>query len=271
MLQIITDSSAEFSEEEARELGIKIVPLTVVFDGTAYLEGVELQKDEFFRRLLSGEFPHTSQPSVEQFSEAFAAAGGEETLVILISSSLSGTVNSARVAKKQGGFSNVYIYDSLCTTAMMRILVETAYRNRDKSAAEVIGILDELRSRLRLYACLDTLEYLRKGGRIKRSIAVVGGLLGIKPIICITPEGTVGMDGKERGQKHALKAVADRFIADEVDPAYPVYFLQSEGEEAPRALMKSLGREDNKLFRICCAVGTHIGPNGAGIVYVVKK
>ena len=269
MLRIITDSSAEIAEEEALALGIEIIPLTVVFDGKAYLEGVELQKDEFYRRLLSGEYPQTSQPSVEQFSEAFARTNGGETIVILISSALSGTVNAARLAKRDGNFTQVHIYDSLCTTAMMRILVETACKNRERSAQEVIAILDNLRPRLRVHACLDTLEYLHKGGRIKRSAAIVGGLLGIKPVITIA-DGIVAMEGKERGQNKALKALFDAFHADELDPAYPVYFLQTDTDVPVRKLMRSVGRESDRIFRICCAVGTHIGPNAAGIVYVVK-
>lgn len=270
MLRIITDSSAEFAEEEVTELGIEIIPLTVVFGGRGYLEGVELKKDEFYQRLLSGEFPHTSQPSTEQFSEAFARTSGDETLVILISSALSGTINAARLAKSEGNFTRVHIYDSLCTTAMMRLLVEVACANREKTATEVIAILDALRPKIRLHACLDTLEYLYKGGRIKRSVAIVGGLLGIKPLVTIAADGTVVMEGRERGQKRALKALADFYSADDIDPKFPVYFLQSDTDAPARELMRSVGRENDSIFRICCAVGTHIGPNAAGLVYVVK-
>ena len=270
MLRIITDSSAEFSKEEAQRLGIEIIPLTVVFDGRAYLEGVEISKAEFYRRLLSGEYPQTSQPSVTQFSEAFARTNGEETLVILISSALSGTVNTAKLAKEDGNFTQVHIYDSLCTTAMMRLLVEEAYKNREKSVEEVVAILNDLRKRMRLYACIDTLEYLHKGGRIKRGAAIRGGLLGVRPIITISEEGTVVMAGRERGRKRALNAVAERFFAEKCDPNYPAVFLQSDKDAQPRELMKLTGCEDARIFQICCAVGTHIGPDGAGIVYVVK-
>ncbi|MDE6274563.1 MAG: DegV family protein [Clostridiales bacterium] len=270
MLNIITDSSAEFSEEEAKALGLRIIPLTVIFDGTAYLEGVDLEKDKFYERLLAGEFPHTSQPSTEQFREAFEATNGEETLVLLISSALSGTINAAEVAKRDGNFENVHIYDSLCTTAMLRILVETAIKNRTKSAAEVIAILDELRPRIRLHACLDTLEFLYKGGRIKKSVAILGGLLGIKPLIEITKEGTVGMCGKAHGQKKALRSLIDVLKSEALDKNYPVYFLQTDTDKPTREVMAGTGHEDDRIFRICCAVGTHIGPNAAGLVYVVK-
>ncbi len=271
MLRIITDSSSEISREEANALGVEVIPLTVVFGGTAYLDGIDLSKAEFYRKLLAGEFPHTSQPSEAQFSEAFARTAGEETLVLLISSQLSGTANVARLAKEEGGFSRVHIYNTLCTTAMLRILVETAVKYRDRSAEEVIAILDRLRPRIRLYACLNTLEYLRKGGRLKRSAAFVGGLLGVKPIVTIGGTGTVEAAGMAHGQKKALYAVAQKFLREEADPDYPVYFLQTDSDAPPREIMRAVGRENCRIFPVCCAVGAHIGPSAAGIVYVAKK
>lgn len=271
MLRIITDSSAEFSEEEAKELWIIIVPLTVVFGDKAYLEGVEMQKDEFFRRLAEDEFPHSSMPSTEQFTDAYVKTEGEETLVILLASALSGTVNAAKLAARDGGFGKVRVYDSCATTAMLRIMVETAVRNRDKSAEEVIAILDALRPRLRIHACLDTLEYLYKGGRIKKSIAIVGGLLGIKPLITFTETGSVVMSGRAHGQKKALRALVDILKKEKIDEEYPVYFLQTDTDAPSREVMRMAGREDCRIFRICCAVGAHIGPNAAGVVYVVKE
>ena len=270
MLQIITDSSSEISEQEAKELGIQIVPLGIVFNGEAFREGVDLQKDEFYARLVGGEFPKSSMPSTEDFTDAYVKTGGEETLVILISSALSGTVNTARLAARDGGFTKVHVYDSLCTTAMLRLLVETACKHRDKTAEEVIAILDELRPRIRLEACLDTLEYLYKGGRIKKSIAIVGGLLGIKPMITITTEGTVAMSGKAHGKKKALRTLAENFKKQTLDPEYPVYFLQTDTDVPSRSVMAETGNDDARIFRICCAVGTHIGPNAAGLVYVIK-
>lgn len=271
MLQIITDSSSEISQEEALELGIKIVPLGISFGDRAYSEGVDISKEEFYSRLATGEFPHSSMPSVEDFTRAYEETAGEETLVVLIASALSGTVNTARLAARDGGFENVHVYDSCATTCMLRIIVETAVKNREKTAEEVEKILDELRPRLRIHACLDTLEFLWKGGRIKKSVAVVGGLLGIKPLITFSLDGGVIMDGRAHGQKKALKALSDIFKKEDVDPDYPVYFLQTNTDVPPREVMRATGREDSRLFCICCAVGTHIGPNAAGLVYVVKE
>ncbi len=271
MLTIITDSSAEISAEEAKEKDIRIVPLTVVFGTDAYLDGVDIDKETFYARLIGGEYPHTSQPSAEQFKEAFEKTEGAETLVILISSVLSGTVNAALLAKKEGGFDNVHVYDSRCTTAMMRLLVEAAYANRDKSAAEVIAILDELRPRIRLYAALDTLEYLAKGGRIKKSVAVVGGLLGVKPLVTVSKEGAVESCGNARGMKKALGECASRYRGEEIDENYPVYFIYCATDENCNKLMESLGMGDGEKYNSCCAIGSHIGPNAAGIVYVAKN
>lgn len=266
-MRIITDSSAEFDPQEAKALNVQIVPLTVIFGGEAYLEGQDMPKDEFYQKLKS-EFPHTSLPSAEEFKEEFARCGGEETLVILISSALSGTVNAARLAAQE--FSNVHVYDSLCCTAMLRLLVETAVHNREKSVGEVIKILDGLRPRIRLYACLDTLEFLYKGGRIKKSVAIVGGLLGIKPLITIPKEGIVVQAGRAHGQKKALKLLSDKIRAAAIDENYPVYFLQTDTDVPTREVMRSVGRENDRIFRICCSVGAHIGPNAAGVVYVEK-
>ena len=270
MLQIITDSSAEISEAEAAALGVKIVPLVVIFGEQAY-EETALTKEEFYTRLISGEFPHTSQPSEEAFTRAFAETNGEETLVILISSALSGTVNTARLAVRDGGFSKVHVYDSLCTTAMLRILVETAAKNREKPVEEVISILDELRPRIHLRAYVDTLEYLYKGGRLKKSVAIVGDLLGVKPIVTVSLDGAVIMAGRAHGRKRALKELAELFGREELDPAYPVYFLCSDREDPARALMQAVNRENAAIFQICCAVGTHIGPNAAGYVCVARS
>lgn len=266
-MRIITDSSAEFDQQEAKALNIQIVPLTVIFGGQAYLEGQDMPKDEFYEKLKS-EFPHTSLPSAEEFKEEYLRCEGEETLVILISSALSGTVNAARLAAQE--FGNVRVYDSLCCTAMLRILVETAVKNRERGVEEVVNILDGLRPRIRLYACLDTLEFLYKGGRIKKSVAIVGGLLGIKPYITIPKEGTVVQAGRAHGQKKALKMLSDALKTADIDENYPVYFLQTDVDTPARAVMKEVGRENDRIFRICCSVGSHIGPNAAGVVYVEK-
>lgn len=271
VLKIVTDSSSELTEREARLLGAELVPLTVVMGGRAYREGVDLSKREFYEALAAGEAPKTSQPAAEDFYRVFERTKGEETIVLPISSALSGTANAARLAKEEGGFENVLIYETACTTAMLRLLVEEAAKHREKSAKEVAAILDGLRPRIRLHAFVNTLEYLRRGGRIKRSVAFVGEMLGVKPTITIAADGTVALTGKPRGRRRALAELAERFRADGADERYPVRFLQTDPEDPARELMSELGRSGSELLRINCAVGAHIGPGAAGIVYVAKE
>ncbi len=268
MLHIITDSSSEIMPWEAEELGVKVIPLTIVFGEEAYLDGVEMEKDEFYRRLIGGEFPHTAQPSPAQFQEAFRASDGEETLVLLISSALSGTADAARLAAKE--FPNVYVFETACTTCMLRYLVEAAAANRQRPLAEVVALLEDLRPRIRLHAFVDTLEYLCRGGRVRRATAFLGDLMKIKPIVGVSADGRVVMTGRAHGQKRAIKEIAERFTADMVCPDYPVYFLQTNSDVPARALMDACKCTHERVFRINCAVGAHIGPNAAGIVYVVK-
>ncbi len=268
MLHIITDSSAEIAPREAEELGVTVIPLTIIFGDTPYLDGVEIAKDEFYRRLIGGEFPHTAQPSPAQFEEAFRACNGEEALVLLISSALSGTAQTARLVAND--FPNVHIYETNCTTCMLRYLVEEAAKNRMRPVSEVVALLDELRPRIRLHAYVDTLEYLSRGGRIGKVTALIGNLIKIKSIVGVSADGRVVMTGRARGQKRAIKEISERFASDMVCPDHPVYFLQSDTDAPARELMEACGRRGDRIFRICCAVGAHIGPNAAGIVYVVK-
>lgn len=268
-MKIITDSSAEFTVWEAAELGIQIVPLSVVFGDTVYAEGVDISKDEFYTRLQE-EYPHTAPPKAEQFTEAFIQTGGEETLVILISSALSGAVNAAKTAVQEGGFSRVHVYDSLCASAMLRILVETACKNREKSVGEVIEILNALRPKIRLGAYLDTLDCYYKGGRVKKSTASFRRIFGLKTFLEIKADGTASIAGTARSGAQARGRIAKTFRASEIDESYPVYFLSTSSADPTHKLMEELGEESGRILRIGCSVGAYLGENAAGMVYVVK-
>lgn len=273
MIRIVTDSSANISQQEAAALGIEVIPLTVIFGTEAYLEGPEITADAFYERLTGGEFPHTSQPSSAQLSEAFARCGGEETIAIFISSKLSGTVEGARSVVREEGLSNVHVVDSLATTIMLRMMVMEAWRHREKSAAEVLELLAAFRRRLRLFAAIDTLEYLHKGGRLGKNAMIIGNILGIKPIVTISAEGTVDVVGKALGQRKALKVVNDFFRAEKPDPAYPILYLYSKVDDAGRKLIEQTGGDPAtaEFYNLCCAVGAHIGTNAAGLAFVSSE
>lgn len=273
MTKIITDSSSNISQAEAEALGITVIPLSIIFDTQAYLEDIDITADEFYRRLAEGEFPHTSQPSYEQFARAFETADGEEAVAIFISSALSGTIEGARSAVQEGGFAGVRVVDSLATTTMLRMMVMEANRNREKSADELVAMLAEFRSKLRLYAVIDTLEYLHRGGRLSKGAMIAGSLLNIKPLITIARDGTIEVVGKALGQKKALKMLESLYLADAPDRTREPVYLYSMVDEAGRKLIERTGGNPDtaEFYNLCSVVGAHIGLNAAGITFVSTR
>lgn len=278
MIRIITDSSANLSAEEAKEKDITVLPFPVIFGSRTYLDGKDLSTTEFYEKLATDpDHPHTSQINVAEFEELFSTLDkGEETLVILLSSALSGTVDNARKAKENLGCDNVHIYDSLGATIMIKTLVYAAYENRDKSAAEVTALLDDIRSRMELYAIVDTLDYLQKGGRLKKGVATLGKIFRIKPIVTVSREGTVELCDKAIGAALALKKVAKRVAASSVDPDYPVCYLYSAENSLCRRLTDAISPDNaeealDEAVNLCPVIGVHIGPGAAGVCFVRKK
>lgn len=271
MLRIVTDSSSEISQEEAKRLNIDVLPLTIVFGNEQYRDGIDITSDEFYNKLVSSpEFPHTAQLGYDELMGLYADAKekGDEVLVIPIASALSGSFDWAERAAKESGYDKITVYDSKCTTFMLEILVREAVRLRDKSAAEVIAALDELRPRIVLFAALDTLEYLKRGGRINKTAATVGGMLKIKPVITVSGGGAVELIHKSIGMNSALKYIAERFLSDKRDENFAVrtiYCMNGVNCEKLRPLVKING---GACENICPVIDTHIGPKAAGIVYV---
>lgn len=280
-VQIIVDSTADFSAKEIEKRQITCIPMTVTFGNEQYIDGVDLTKEEFFVKLMNEkEFPKTSQPSPAKFAECFEEAkeNGDDVVAILVSGALSGTVQSATIAKDIAEHEGVYIVDSNTVTLGIRLLVDHAVRMRDqgKGAAEIVERLEELKDRVRIYAGLDTLEYLQKGGRISKAAASLGRLAGIKPIITIDEEGKVAMCGKQRGNKNVFRQIIKYIDAEMPDENYSVYFLYSADKKNCISFIQTLQKNGLdfgkiKTREIGPTVGSHIGPGGFGIVYVANK
>lgn len=280
-VQIIVDSTADFSAKEIEKRQITCIPMTITFGNEQYIDGVDLTKEEFFVKLMNEkEFPKTSQPSPAKFAECFEEAkeNGDDVVAILVSGALSGTVQSATIAKDIAEHEGVYIVDSNTVTLGIRLLVDHAVRMRDqgKSAAEIVERLEELKDRVRIYAGLDTLEYLQKGGRISKAAASLGRLAGIKPIITIDEEGKVAVCGKQRGNKNVFRQIIKYIDAEMPDENYSVYFLYSADKKNCISFIQTLQKNGLdfgkiKTREIGPTVGSHIGPGGFGIVYVANK
>ncbi len=277
MIKILTDSSCVISQKDAEQIGVDILPLGITFGTEAYKDGVDITTEEFYKKLLDGTYyPHTSQPSPQELEERFRQAKEEGTTLLFLplSSKISGTYECAKRVKEQGGYDNVYIYDTLCTTIMLELLVKEAAKRTYLPIDQLIDYVDKLRKRAKLFAGIDTLDYLAKGGRLHTATAAIGTLLKVKPLIIISDEGTIDVIGKKVGAHAAIKAVADLLDLSKVDPEYGIRFLYSYDPQNTKELIERIGLKENEIVELTDLgpiVGTHIGPNAYGYVYVEKE
>ena len=275
---IVTDSTCDISKEQSDAIGVEVVPLSVNFGVKTYRDGIDISKDEFFRMLSeSTENPTTSQPSPEDFLSVFEKHKqlGNEVVFIGLSSVLSGTCQSARIAKDMCDYDNIYIIDSLNATAGIEILVRTACDMRDKgqSAAEIAEKITELVPKVRLFAVVDTLKYLVRGGRVSKTAGAIGGALGVKPLITVA-EGSVLSIGTARGQKLAFEKLGNIIESADIDTSYPVMLTYAHTQENMHLfeayLMDRGIRYDWKYGEVGSVIGTHTGPGAVAAVYIVK-
>ena len=282
-VKIVVDSSSDITEQEAQALGVTMLPIPINFGEEDYMDGVDITKAEFYDKLASCvELPKTSQISAYRFEEAFDAHvnNGDEVVAIVLSSKLSATCDNAiNVSKKYNG--KVYVVDSLSATAGMRILVDYALRlvNENKSAKEIYELLEEKKSKVQIRAMIDTLKYLKKGGRISPLLAFAGEMMGIKPMIAVI-DGKVEVVGKTIGLKKGVNLInKDIERLGGMDLTMPHYVIYSgTGEFEGRAdkyielNASSWGCDpkDPKKNCIGATIGTHIGHGAIGVVYFSK-
>ena len=281
MVRIITDSAADFELKELEQLNITCIPLTVSFGETSYADGIDLSKAEFYDKLVnSGIFPKTSQPSPAVLEEIFTRAheAGEEAVYITLSSGLSGTYQSARMISGDLDFDGCFVVDSLTAAGGQRLLVEEACKLRDQGAgaAEIVAKLEQLRTRVRLYACINTLEYLYRGGRISHTVYKVGNLAQIKPIITLDGEGKVGVPGKAMGMRKGMDTLCKYLESHPVSPDHPLYLMYTDQISVAETLGKRTESHGHtvpaeRIIGVGAAIGTHIGPEACGIVYIEKE
>lgn len=205
MIKILIDSASDIDAAEAKELGLEMLPLEVQFGDRTYLDGVDLSHKKFFEKLIeSNEIPKTSQINEYRFAEKFAemTKDGDEVIAITLSSKLSGTYYGAWNAAKQFE-GKVHVVDSLNVCIGERILCQYAMaliKLGKLTSDEIVAELEDKKTKIKLLAVLDTLVYLRKGGRISAAVAIAGEMLSIKPVISIV-EGEVKLVGKAIGSK----------------------------------------------------------------------
>ena len=276
----IVDSASDILPSEARELGLIHVPLKVRFGDREYLDAVDLSHREFYEKLVeSDEIPTTCQINPAEFEEAIASvtARGDEAVIVTLSGKLSGTYQSACIAAADHE-GRAFVVDSRSVSLGQRILVLRGLelRGQGLSAREIAARLEEEKARIRVMALVDTLEYLKKGGRISPAVAFAGGILGIKPVIALE-EGAVALIGKARGSKQGNNLLR-KLVEDcgGINFAKPFCLAYSGLSDAllQKYIADSVelweGHDDGGRLPIAtvgCAIGTHAGPGAVAVAF----
>lgn len=274
-VRIVTDSASDLPQHLCDELAIEVVPLHIRFGETEYVDRVELTNEQFWQKLAASPvLPETAAPSVGAFEETFRRLGDEGAdgiVCINLSRGLSATMQSALVASKAlEGVCPVVVFDSRSVSMGQGALVLHAAR-RAKEGADVDTIVAELEDRaerLSVLFTVDTLEYLRKGGRIGGAQALLGSMLSIKPIITIE-DGIVEPVGKVRTRSKALRFIADRVKPGSVETACLVHAGAPDVEEFRQLLAPAIGT-DVLVADVGPVVGVHAGPRVMGVVWIER-
>ena len=280
-VKILVDSASDFTETQAKELGIELMPIKVQFGDEEYLDGFNLLPDDFYNKLASSkDLPKTSLINEYQFEEKFneLTSGGDEVVAITISSNLSGTYRCAsEAAKKFNG--KVFAIDSLNACLGERLLCEYALRlaNDGLSAKEIAQKLDENKTKINVVAVIDTLKYLKMGGRISAATAFVGEILSIKPMIAVI-NGEVKVTGKCHGLKKGYLTICD-YVKNKggIDFDMPHGLIWSGIDDSNLKTFKPISERfwkdsvaDINSYRLGSTIGAHIGPGAIGVAFFEK-
>lgn len=278
-IRMITDSASDLLAPHRPE--ITVLPMTITFGEEQFRDGVDLTHRQFYEKLIEGEeLPTTSQIAPAQFEEAFRAAveAGESVVAVVLSSKLSGTYQSACIAAEEFP-GKVFVVDSANATIGERILVERGLELMDQGldAAAIAAKLDEEKADIRLVALLDTLEYLKRGGRVSASVALVGGLLAIKPVVAVQ-DGEVVVLGKARGSKNGNNLLVQEIQKTGVDFSRP-YKLGYAGLNdsllqkyiADSAALWEGHTDSLPTGTVGGTIGAHVGPGAIAVAFFRKR
>lgn len=275
--KIITDSTADLLPHWREK--VSVVPLTLNFGEEVYVDGVTIGHKEFYEKLVETDtLPTTSQASPAAFSDVFSRLGkGEEAVVITLSAALSGTYQSAMIAAAD--FDNIYVVDSRSAAIGGGILVARAIELAEQglSGKEIAATLEKEKDKIVLMALVDTLEYLKRGGRVSKTVAFAGSILNIKPVIALD-EGKIVMLGKARGSKQGNNLLVQQIEkAGGVDFSKPLLLGYTGISDA---LLKKYIADSEHLWAegveqvpyttIGSVIGTHAGPGAVAVAFFKK-
>jgi DegV family protein with EDD domain len=275
-IALITDSTCDIPAEWRQQYGILTIPLTIVFGDQPYLDGVELSAQQFYERLAgSDQVPTSSQPAPKSFLAAYRAAaeaGAQEALVFTISAAMSGTIESARRAAEESPIP-VHVIDSKNNSMGLGWQVIAAARARDAGAGldEITAAALLVQKAMAYYISLDTIDYLRRGGRISDAARFVNSILQIKPLIYVKPEsGTVGAGMPARSRKSAVDGMYKEFFRH-VDPNLPLHIavlhnsVPDEAQELAERVQAEYHPQELIITITSPVLGVHTGPRALAL------
>lgn len=280
-VRIICDSACDLTQEQAKELGITILPLKILWGGEEYLDGITMKTKQFFEKLIeTDELPTTSQLSPYDYEEVFKeiVEAGDTAVCLTISSKLSGTFQSANIANEDYE-DKIIVVDTLNAALGEQIIVKRAVELRDsgKTAREIADIINEEKKNVKVVALIDTLEYLKKGGRISATAAIAGAVLNIKPVVAIV-DGVIEVLGKARGSKNGNNKLMELVEKEGIDFTRP--FVLTYAGLNDDLLQKYIqdssslyeGKEEElPITPMGSVVGTHVGPGAIGVAFFAKN
>lgn len=271
-VKVVTDSTWDLPPELAEELGITVVPLSVLFGEEAYKDGVEITREAFFDRLVNGNVhPKTSQPSVGDFAAVYKELTdqGHEIVSVHIADKLSGTLNSARAAKLDLPEATITLVDSATAALALGLVVKATAEaaQAGKTHAEVVAVAEDAAEKTEAYVILETLTYLQKGGRIGKAQALIGGLLSVKPILTIK-DGEILPYEKVRSRAKGIAKLKE--IAAASAPYAELGVIHEADSEIVTELVETLSALTDKpvlIGKIGAVIGVHAGPDVVGIAF----
>ncbi len=280
-VQIIVDTGSDIEKQEWEALNVQVAPMSITFGEEVFQDGITITKEMFYEKLVKEDiYPTTSQPSPDTFLTLFEKAkeAGDEVVVITISTELSGTYQSAFIAKNMADYEPIYLVDSLSATLGERILVDVAVADRDlgKSAKEIADHLESIKKKIQITAAIDTLKYLQKGGRLSKTEASIGTLANIKPLITVNNDGVVETIDKALGKRRAMNQLLNYFKEAKIDYNYSTYFIYSMHKENCNAMISMIEQAgiDVSMFQtkeLGGTIGSHIGDGAFGFIYIREE
>ena len=280
MLRILTDTASDFDLEEAASLGITVLPMEITIGGQKFKDRYDLTPDRFYEMLIeSSDMPHTSQINSYTFEQEYEKirAAGDSAIVILMSSRLSGTYQNAVIAARE--YYNIHVIDSRNGSIGEQLLVRYAVmlRNRNREMDDIIHRLEVRRNQIRVLALLDTLEYVKKGGRLGTAAAAFGTLLSIKPVLTVE-NGKIKILGKARGSRNGNNFLNKEIVATGIESRLPVAVAYSGLDhtkldhyiEDSRPIWEGM-IDSLPVSQLGSTIGTHAGPGTIVVAYFMKQ